>query len=494
MSIKKLAGDTLWYGVPNIFNKFLSYFLNLILLWLFVPADTASITQVYVLVPFLNVLFTYGLETTFFRYVKDAGKETVYNKLMSSILLSTVIFTIILWLLAPYLAQSLKATDHPEFFYWMVPLLFFDTLTALPFALLRHEGKPKRYALAKMMNIIIHLSLFLILLAVIPKYFSAYYDSPWLLWYNPNIKIGYYIIANIVASAATLLFLLPELKKFRWHWDGAFMKKALNYTLPLLVVGLAGMVNELLSRVGYTNLAVGTDEEVRRELGIFGGNYRLVMLITIFIQAYRLAVEPFFFKKSNDIDAKENYARLMKYYVIASCVMYLTIVLFLPIWKHIITAGHQEYAEGLGIIPILAMGAVFLGIYYNQSVWYKLSDKNYYGAAITIGGAIITLVLNIVLIPQYKYIGAAWANISCYIFMMIVSYFLGQKFYPVDYPLKKIGMYLGVSLGLYLLYSFLVPSITSEALQLVLGFVLLIVFIAFVYGTDKDELRKIMKR
>jgi O-antigen/teichoic acid export membrane protein len=494
LSIKKLAGDTLWYGVPNIFNKFLSYFLNLILIWLFVPADTASINMVYAFVPFLNVLFTYGLETTFFRYVKDEGKEVVYNKLMSSILVSTVVFSIIIWLLAPYFAKSFKATDHPEFFYWIVPLLFFDTMSALPFALLRHEGRPKRYALAKMTNVILHLSLFLILLGVIPKYFSAYYNSPLLSWYDPTIKIGYYIIANIIAAFFTLIFLIPELRKFRWHWDGAFMKKVLKYTLPLLIVGLAGMVNELLSRVGYTNLAVGTDLEVRRELGIFSGNYRLVMLITIFIQAYRLAVEPFFFKKSNDIDAKENYARLMKYYVIASCVMYLIIVLFLPIWKHIITAGHQEYAEGLGIIPILAMGAVFLGIYYNQSVWYKLSDKNMYGAAITIGGAIITLVMNIILIPKYKYIGAAWANISCYIFMMIVSYFIGQKYYPVDYPLKKIGMYLGVSLGLYFLYSFLVTLIPSEILQLILGVVLLTSFIGFVYLTDKNELKKVLRR
>ncbi len=487
MSIQKLAGQTLWYGVPTIVGKFLSYFLNLLLIWIYEPVNISSITQLYVLVPFLNILFTYGLETGFFRFIKDHPFEKVYGTLLTSIVVSTFLLSIVLLFFIPSLTVFFKSQDHPGFFYWMVTILIFDTLSALPFARLRYEERPRKFAFIKMLNVFIHLTLFVFFIAVCPKLYKAFPHSPLLSFFNPTFNISYYVVANIIASLATLLLLRRELFSTRYVFDKQLLKQVLIYSLPLLVVGFGGMIGELFSRVSYTMVAKGTDNQVRHELGVFSGVYRIVMMVNIFIFAYRMAAEPFFFKKAKDGDAKETYARLMKIFVIVCCVIFLMIVLFLDVWRYIITLKSKSYAEAISIIPILSIGSIFLGIYYNQSVWYKLSDRNKFGAYITLGGAIITITMNLLLIPIFKYNGAAWATLSSYLFMMITSYILGQKYYPVHYDVKRIGFYIFSVISLFAIHQligFFLPSIWIHLLTAVL---LLGSFFVLVLKIDRNE-------
>lgn len=487
MSIKKLASQTLWYGVPTILSKFLSYFLNLILIWLYEPVNISSITQLYVLIPFLNILFTYGLETGFFRFIKDHPFEKLYGTLLTSITFSTLVFSTILWFFVPEITIFFKAQDHPGFFYWMISILIFDTLSALPFARLRYEERPRRFALIKMANVSIHLLLFVFFIAICPKLYAAFPHSRWLTFFNPHFNISYYVVANIIASIATLLLLQKQLFSTKWLFDVSLLKEVLKYSMPLLIVGFGGMIGELFSRLAYTMVASGSDEQVRHELGVFSGVYRIVMMVNIFIYAYRMAAEPFFFKKSTDDDAKFMYARLMKIFVMVCCCIFLGIVLFLDAWEYIITLKSKSYAEAMSIVPILSLGAIFLGIYYNQSIWYKLSDKNKIGAYITLVGAFITIVLNLILIPLFKYNGAAWATLISYLVMMVMSYVIGQKYYPVRYDIKRIARYLGVVLLLFAIHQLLGYVLHNFWLRTGAGMFLFATFIVFILKSERKE-------
>jgi O-antigen/teichoic acid export membrane protein len=302
-SIKKLAGQTLWYGVPTIASRFLGYALSLLLFWLYEPASTASITQVYAVIPFLNILFTYGLETSYFRFVQDHDKSTVFNTLTSSILISTVLFTSFLLLNTNTLAAAIDFPDHPEYIRWITWILFFDTLSVIPFAKLRQEGRPRFYAFIKVFSIVVNVLLVLFFIGICPKLYKENPSNPWLFFYDPTIDIGYYIIANIIASILTLVLLSKELLSFRFSVNWKLWKQVMQYSYPLIIVGLGGMINEMLSRLVYTRVLDLPREEELRQLGIFGANYKLAVLITIFIQVFRMGAEPFFFNQAKEENA-----------------------------------------------------------------------------------------------------------------------------------------------------------------------------------------------
>ena len=351
--IKKLAGQTLWYGLPTIASRFLGYALNILLFWLYKPSSTASITQVYAVIPFLNILFTYGLETSYFRFVQQSDKKKLYNTLMVSIFFSTLVFTGILLWQAQNVASAIDFADHPEYIRWMAWILFFDTLTVLPFAKLRQENRPRRYAFIKVFSIVFNIGLVLFFIGVCPRLFAENPQNPVLFFYNPTIDIGYYIIANILASLFTLLLLLKEISVFRFQFDRALWRNVMNYSWPLIFVGLGGMINEMLSRLVYTRVLDLPREEELRQLGIFGANYKLAVLITIFIQVFRMGAEPFFFNQSTDSKAPKTYARVMKFFVIACCFIWLGLVVNLPLIKFLgYGKNASEYGEGISIIPI----------------------------------------------------------------------------------------------------------------------------------------------
>jgi O-antigen/teichoic acid export membrane protein len=460
--IKKLAGHTLWYGVPKIFSRFLNYGLQLLGFRLFDAATTSDLTQVYAVIPFLNVIFTYGLETSYFRFAQTKDKKTLYNTLSISIIITTVLLTLLLFIFKTPLTEFLELRKNPEYVTWLIWIIFFDTLVVIPYAQLRLEERPVRYAIINMAFIFINIAVVFFFLFIAK---NAYETNPQTILgalYDPKIGVGYFIFGNLVASIASLILLYPEIKQLRFIFDKQMWKEVMIYSYPLLIVGFGGMVNELLSRLIYRKVASGTSIEQDRELGIFGANYKLAVLITIFIQIFRLAAEPFFFNQSGREDAKKIYARVMKFFVIACCFMFLIIALFLDFWQLLIASKFKEYAEGIHIVPILAMASVFLGIYYNLSIWYKLTNKNMFGAYITIAGAVITLLLNIWWIPGLGYTGAAWATFICYAFMMVISYAQGQKHYPIPYPKKKLLAYLGISVILYALHELIAYQLNPE--------------------------------
>jgi O-antigen/teichoic acid export membrane protein len=463
LSIKKLAGQTVWYGVPRIVSRFLYFGISLLGFRLYDPNGTFAYTQVYAVIPFLNILFTYGLETSFFRFAQTHDKQKLYNTLNISILVSTLLFTVLLFLFRQPLTEFIGLEKNPEYVNWMIGILFFDTLYTLPLAKLRLEERPRKYAFINVFSILLNIAVVLFFFYLAKPAYEADPNSFFGKMFDPEVGIGYFFLANLIASAVTLLLLYREFSAFKFVFDKNLWKEVILYSYPLIVVGFGGMINEMLSRLVYRKVLNDDPLLEERELGIFGANYKLAVLITIFIQVFRLAAEPFFFNQSSQEGAQKVYARVMKFFVIACCVMFLIVSLFLEFWQLLIASKFPEYAEGIHIVPVLAMASVFLGIYYNLSVWYKLTNRNMTGAYITIVGAVITIVLNFVLIPPFRYTGAAWATFICYTFMMVVSYKLGQKYYPIPYPKKKLIAYLVICAMLYVIHELIVRPIDKNS-------------------------------
>ena len=453
-SIKKLAGQTLWYGIPSILSRFIGYLMNFTLPIFFAqPSSTADVTQLYAAIPFLSVLFTYGLETAYFRFSQDHDKESLYNTLSISLIGTTFLFSSILLFYKTDIAASLGVSAHPEYVNWMVYIIFFDTFCQLPFAKLRQENRPRKYAFVKLAGIIVNFIIVILFAGILPAYSKNHPHGFLYLLYKKFDPIDFYFIGNICNSIITFALLSREFKDVKFKFNFKLWKQVMHYSYPLIIVGLGGMINDMLSRLVYQHVVDLPVQEAKNELGIFGNIYRLAVLITIMIQAFRMAAEPFFFNQSKGVDAKKIYARIMKFFVIACCFMFLLIGLYLDVFKWFFVAIHrQKWVEGLYVVPLLAIGNVFLGIYYNLSIWYKLTNKNLLGAAITIAGAVITILLNVILIPKYHYTGAAIATFCCYLFMMISSYLLGQKYYPVPYTRKKLISYLVLVILIYLVH------------------------------------------
>jgi O-antigen/teichoic acid export membrane protein len=472
--IKKLAGQTLWYGIPTIASRFLGYLMNLSLPLIFAqPSTTADLTQVYAIIPFLNVLFTYGLETAYFRFSQDTDQKKLYNTLSLSLIGSTIFFTALLFLFKDTIASWANLDKHPEYISLMAGIIFFDAISTMAFARLRQENRPKRYAFARIAGVVINVLVVVLFLAVIPKYLANNPDS---------------FIKNIYSKD---IGMFKEFRQIHFSFNNAIWKKVMHYSAPLIIVGMGGMVNDMLSRLIYQHVVDLPEQEAKHQLGIFGNIYRLAVLITIMIQAFRMAAEPFFFNRSKEENPQRIYARIMKFFVIACCFMFLGISLYIDVFKWFFQAiDKPAWVEGLAIVPLLALGNVFLGIYYNLSIWYKLTHKNMLGAYITIGGAVITILLNIILIPKYHYLGAAIATFCCYLFMMIVSYMLGQKHYPVPYAKKKLIAYIVLVVLIYLLHLGLVYLWDNNWFNFGTATLLLILFTLFVGKIERKELEK----
>lgn len=492
-SIKKLAGQTLWYGVPTIAGRFLGYLMNLSLPLIFAqPAVTADLTQVYAMIPFLNVLFTYGLETAYFRFSQEVDSKKLYNTLSVSLLCTTLFFTGLLFHFKDYLASWANLETHPEYIDWMAGIIFFDALCTLAFARLRQENRPRRYAFARLAGVVMNIGVVILFLGIIPKYVKSNPLSFWGSFYHKDIGIGYYLIGNLAGSILTFLLLRKEFLRIRFQFDLALWKKIMHYSYPLIIVGMGGMVNDMLSRLIYQHIVDLPEQAAKHELGIFGNIYRLAVLITILIQAFRMAAEPFFFNRSKEENAQNIYARVMKFFVLACCFMFLLISLYIDVFAWFFQAIQKPlWVEGLHVVPLLALGNIFLGIYYNLSIWYKLTNKNMLGAYITLGGAAITIALNLLLIPTLHYLGAAIATFCCYLFMMIASYRLGQKYYPVPYATKKLIAYLALTVLLYGVHRGLIYLWDDRWFNLGSATFLLLLFTFFVSKIERKELERL---
>ena len=367
---------------------------------------------------------------------------------------------------------------------------FFDTLATLPFARLRQEGRPRKYAFVRVAGIVVNILVVILFLGVLPEYAKKNENSFIHFIYNTEDPISFYLLGNLCGSIFTFLLLWKELKDIRFEFHSALWKKVMKYSYPLIIVGLGGMINDMLSRLVYRHVVDVSPAQADKELGVFGNLYRLAVLVTVMIQAFRMAAEPFFFNRSKDESAPKIYARVMKFFVITCCFMFLLIGLYRDVLEWVITLKSDAWGEGIYIVPILAMGNIFLGIYYNLSIWYKLTNKNMYGAIITFSGALITVVLNVILIPQLHYLGAALATFTCYLFMMITSYWLGQKHYPIPYAKKKLIAYLVIVTTLYLVHRGLVLLYPQLWFSVTTGTLLLLIFGWFISTVEHKEFQK----
>jgi O-antigen/teichoic acid export membrane protein len=438
--LKKLASQTAIYGLSSIVGRLLNYLLVPLHTRVFLPDAYGVVTEMYSYVAFLMIVLTYGFETAYFRFARnEEDKPTVYSTSLISLSFSSLLFFLICLVFAQPIASSIRYPEHSDYIIWFALILSTEAITAVPFAKLRLENRPIRFAFIKLTNISINILVnvfFLMLCPYLLKSDSAFWRDFAQSVYSPDFGVGYVFIANLVASLVTFVMLLPDILKVQKVFNTELWKRMMRYSFPLLIGGLAGITNEMFSRV---SLKYQLPEDIAmHELGVFGACYKVAVLMAIFIQTFRFAAEPFFFTQSKEKDAKKLYSDVMTWFVIACCLIYIGVLLFMNVVKYFIG---EAYYEGLSVVPILLMANLFLGIFFNLSIWFKLNDKTHFGAWLAIFGAILTIGLNYWWIPLYGYVGASWVTLVVYFSMMMISYFLGQKHYPIEYELLKIILY-----------------------------------------------------
>ncbi len=484
--LKQLAGQTAVYGLGTIVPRLLNYLLlTPFYTRVFVKGEYGMVTELYAYVAFLMVLLTYGMETAYFRFVENAkNKDKVYTTVLTSLFTTSTLFIILVILFAQPLADIIRYSANVEYIVYFAFIIGIDAFSSIPFARLRQQKKPGRFAMIKIVNVVVNISLNLFFLWLCPLILKNNPDSIIGIFYSEEIGVGYAFISNLVATIVTLILLFPDIIKTRIQFDVDLLRNMLTYSLPLLVVGLAGMVNEVSDKI-FLKYLWPDPETALDQVGIYGACFRLAVLMTLFTQMFRYAAEPFFFAQAKEKNSKTVYADVMKYFIIFGLIIFLVIMLYIDIFKYFIGSN---FREGLYVVPIVLFANLFLGIFYNLSVWYKLTNLTRYGAAIAIIGATITIILNIILIPVIGYLGSAWAHFACYFVMMIISFFWGKKYFPINYDLKRIFFYIILAVALYAVSNYIKPQVF--ALQLLVNTILLIIFLATVYRFEKPHLAK----
>ena len=483
--LKKLAGDTLIYGLGTIVPRLLNYLLvPFYTILVFNQKQYGEITELYAYVAILLVLLTYGMETSFFRYANQYKKEAnkVFSTAATSLLITSVIFVVLAVFYRQDIANLIHYSGHAQYIVLLALIVGLDAFTSLPFAWLRFMSKARIFSLIRILNVVINIGLNFLFLVIIPHYFKNSYTGFW--FYRTTPLVGFVFIANLISSLATLLMLWPTLKNLKLSIDKVLLQKLLAYGLPILVIGFAGMVNEVSDKILLRYLLPKT-VDAQSIIGVYGANYKLAIFMMLFIQMFRYAAEPFFFAESEKRNAKQTYSRVMTVFVAFTWFIFLLVVLYLDGFKYFI--GRAFWA-GLQIVPIVLMAKLFLGIFYNLSVWYKLTDKTLYGGVIAMAGAAITIIMNILLIPKYGYMGSAWANFTCYLSMMLISFWWGRKIYPVQYKLKKIAL-----LSLSAIFLFFISRQTGTyglAAQLGINTLLLIIYAVFAWWMVRHDLHQ----
>lgn len=490
MSLKKLAGQTMWYGVSSIFARFLNYLLTPYLTLKLTQSTYGEMSLVYAYIPFLNVVFTYGMETAYFRFSnKENDPKKVFNTISISILFSTIFLTVLLLLGRNLFAELLRLKDHPEFITWAAWIIALDTLSRIPLAKLRNDGRPRKYAFVMITGILINIGLVFFFYTLLPGLAEKYPEGIFSKWYDPDLGAGYVIIANLVQAAVTLLLLAPGFLSVRFDMDKKLWRQMMIYSLPIMVAGFGGMINETFDRIMLGWLApVSSAEAAKAQVGIYSACYKLSILITLFVQAFKLGAEPFFFQQAKGEDAPKTYARVMHYFVITICIMFLAVMLYIDIWKHFI---NEKMWGGLAVVPVLLIANMCLGVYYSLSIWYKLSQKTTAGATITFIGAAITILINFLFIPSFGFVACAWATLCCYAGMMTVSYFWGQKVYPVPYNTKKLLKFFGAALLVYGLNTGVLKLTDFRGAYLISGSFFMLAYLAFIAISEKEYLKKV---
>lgn len=445
-------------------------------------ADYGDVSLIFSYFVLFNVVLAYGMETAFFRFF---NKEDDTRKVVGTSSVSLIITSVIFFVLAiTFQNQIANATDiKAEYINLVIWILLLDALVIIPFAWLRAKAKPIKYAAIKILNVVINLGLNLFLLLWLKDLASE--SAVFASIYKPNYEINYIFIANLVASAATLLLMLPFYFKIKYTFNTTLWKQMLRYAFPVLIAGVAFSINETFDRILLDKLL--PENIAKTEIGMYSACYKLALFMTLFATAYRLGIEPFFFSHAKTENPQKNYAKILEFFVIFGSVILLTVVVFADVLK-VIFIGDEAYWEAMWIVPIILLANLCLGIYHNLSVWYKITDRTKFGAYISVFGAILTLVLNFWLIPIISYKGSAIATLTAYACMMLASFYFGRKYYPIPYNLKKIGLYLGISIVLSII------SFYQFRENYVVGIALLIVFLGIVYRSEKNQIKQLLKR
>jgi len=486
--IKSLVGQTAIYGLSSIIGRFLNFLLVPLYTRLFLAHEYGVVIELLTYVAFLLIILTYGMETGLFRFSqnKNYSKAEVYSSSLSSLFVTSVFFIVIVSLFYNQIAEFLLYGEHPEYILLLGLTVGIDAFSALPFAELRIRNKAARFATIKFINIGISISLNLFFLIFLPQVYgndNVIYN----LFYN-ELDVGYIFISYLITSIVTLLILLPEiistLKKLNFR--RRLLKQMLKYSIPLMFAGLAGMTSETLDRILLKYLIIvpelveNSSEYIMSQIGIYGANIKIAIIMVLFVQAFRYAAEPFFFNYSKNSDSKELYARVMKYFIIFSLLVFVVITLFIDYVKYFIDIN---YHEGLSIVPILLMSKLLFGIIFNLSIWYKLTNLTKYGAILAFSGAFISVTLNVLLIPKFGYLGSAWASFFSYLVMMILSFFLGKKYYKIKYDLLNILIYFIIAISIYF-----VNIVTRELTDYYMFINVLLIVSFLIYITKKEKI------
>ena len=449
--IKKLVSQTAIYGLSSVIGRLLNFLLVPLYTGIFAPEEYGVLSELMVVVAFAMVVLTYGFETAFFHFTnKENDSEKVLSTGFISLLTSSILFLFIASNHSQNIANLLHVPEHPNFINWLVWILVLDVLTTLPFAKLRVCDRAWRFAFIRLTNITVNIGLNLFFYLLCPYLLKQEIALEIINGiYDPNIGIGYIFISNLIASSVMLILLSPEIFKLKFSFDFQIWKKMIKYGFPLLIGGLAYVTNEMVDRLLLEYLLPA--DTATAQVGIYSACYKVAIFMSLFIQAFRYGAEPFFFAQAQKKDAKEQYKIVMRYFIAFTAFIFLSINLFIDIIKHFIQ--DEAYHAGLDVVPILLLANLFLGMYYNLSVWYKVSEKTRFGAYLSVAGAAITIGLNILLIPTMSYMGSAWATLICYASMCVMSYVFSRRHYPISYNWKYISFYMISALSLFYIWT-----------------------------------------
>ncbi|MBT8184661.1 MAG: oligosaccharide flippase family protein [Eudoraea sp.] len=478
--LKKLFKQTFIYGLATVLPRMLSFLLLPLYTRVMAPEIYGEVTIIFAWFAIFNVFLAYGMETAFFRfYSKTKDKNGVVATSLLSILISTTIFLILAFMFKSALSGVLGI--DPKFIKYVIVILSLDALVMIPFAWLRANEKPIKYAIIKIFNVAIYLALNIYFLVLLPKMAEGNPEGFFSGMYRANFEISYILISNLIASGITLLLMLPLYLKSNYRFDKGLWRKMMRYAWPVLIAGIAFTINEVFDKIMLERLL--PPETADSELGMYAACYKLGMFMTLFATAFRLGIEPFFFSHSATENPQKAYAQITDYFVVLGSIIFLAVVVSADILKEVFV--DEAYWEAMPVVPIILLASFCLGIYHNLSVWYKVTDRTKYGALISLIGAFLTIVINYIFIPIIGYYASAFATLIAYGAMMMLSYYFGRKNYPIPYNLRKIVFYLGVSM-LFSVLSFYVFN-----RSLVVGSLLLLVFLGLVYKMENEKLRQI---
>jgi O-antigen/teichoic acid export membrane protein len=482
--LKTLYKQTFIYGLATVVPKMLSFLLVRLHTDKAVlenVADYGDVSLIFAYFVLFNVLLAYGMETAFFRFLNSEQKK---KSVLSTSAISLVLTSILVLVIGYFFRDQVSRITHIDADYIVLVLwiLFFDALVIIPFAYLRAMGKPIKYTVLKLLNVVLNLGLNIVLLLFLKSWAES--STFWTTFYRPNFEVHYIFIANLVASGVTFLTLISFYFKLKYNFDAKLWKQMLRYAFPVLIAGIAFSVNETFDRILLERLL--PDNLAKDAIGTYSACYKLALFMMLFATAYRLGIEPFFFSNAKAKDAKANYAKILEFFVIFGALILLTVVVFVDILK-LILIPNEAYWEAMTVVPILLLAYLFLGVYHNLSVWYKITDRTKFGAYISIFGALITLLINTIFIPKFGYMASAIATLFAYTAMALTSYILGKKYYSIPYNLKKMGLYLALSIILSALSFYLFRE------QYFVGILFILILMAAIWVKEKTFLKQLLK-